>query len=300
MIVVPSWHASIHVPSSVGDDVTIGSLVTVDANTVFPQTFQVSVQPRAATGALSQRARAIAALLQSSHTQTAAFLDKYLAPHMTPAEIDQLRIPLKDLLENHRSALDYTAHHIADYCNPKPPQSQVQFPVAKSHELRATFEPKLDRWFPGLASSKPKVRDYLLSIQEFSNELWLRELADLTNFNKHHSLSDQELADFHSVLVRFRDAGLRLGALGLRSLTLTPAGVLRFVDSSGEHADLEGPRVLDASTSSLPSADPRIEVVPETRKLYRIHGCKESIAGTLWSIDKNVFRAIDDIHRLLS
>lgn len=300
MIVFPDWHDNISIPS-VGDDVRIiGDSVTVDASTVRAQSFQVSVQPRTAAGVLSKRGHAIGTLLQTSHRRTAQFLDRYLRPHIEPAEAGGLSVELKNLLEDYRSALEYTAHHIANFCNPKPPPRGVQFPVATLKDTAATFEHKLDQKFPGLSTSKPKVRDYLLSIQEFNNEMWLRQLADLSNFNKHHLLSAQELGEFHSVLVGFAGAGVRLGELGLRSLTLDAVGVLRFVDSDGKHADLEGPRVLDMNTISLPGTDPRIKLLREKRQLYRIPGQKESIAGMLWIIDKSVFRAVASICALLS
>jgi hypothetical protein len=296
----PDWHDHIHIPT-VGDDVIVGShTITVDPNRVRPQSFQVSVQPRTGMGVLLEQGRAILALLQSTHGDAARFLDRYVQSSMEAAEADELRVELKNLLENYRSALEYTAHYIADVCTPKPPQNRVQFPVAKPGDTAATFAPKLDRWFPGLSTSAPRVRDYLLSIQDFSGEPWLRQLADLTNFNKHRSLSAQEPGDFHSVVVRFGDAGVRLGELGLRSLSLETGGVLRFVNSAGQRVDLVGPVVLDANTTSLPGADPRIEVLSEKRRLYRIPGCNESIAGTLWSVDKNVFRAVDRICALLS
>lgn len=295
----PGWHDNMHVPS-VGDIVHIGHTITVDANTVRPESFRVSVQPRTPTGVLSDRGRAIAALLRRTHGDTAKFLDRYLRPNIGPAEVDCLRVDLKNLLENHRSALEYTAHHIADFCTPKPPLDRVYFPVAKLGDTTATFARKLDQWFPNLSTSAPKVREYLLSVQEFSGDPWLRQLADLTNFNKHRSLSAQEPGDFLSVVVRFGDAGVRFGELGLRSLSLEAGGVLRFVNSAGQQADLKDPCVIDANTTSLPDVDPRIEVLRENRQLYRIPGHGESIAGTIWSINTNVFRAVDQICKLLS
>ena len=296
----PDWHDHIHIPA-VGDDVRIEShVVTVNPNTVGPESFQVSVQPRTGMGVLSQHSRAIGVLLQSAHTDTAQFLGRYLRSDIRPAEMDRLRVHLKNLLANYRSVLEYTAHHIADRCAPKPPQHRVQFPVANSRDTMATFTRKLDQRFPGLNTIAAKVRDYLLSIQGFNGEGWLRQLADLRNFHEHRTLSAQEPGDFHSVVVRFGDASVRLGELGLRSLSIETGGILRFVNSAGQQVDLVGPRVLDANTASLAGADPRIQVVHEKRRLYRIPGCKESIAGALWSLDKNVCRAVDRICALLS
>lgn len=144
------------------------------------------------------------------------------------------------------------------------------------------------------------MRDYLLSIQEFNGETWLRQLADLTNFNKHRSLSAQNLAEFHSVIVGFDEAAIRFGELGLRSLDIESGGILRFVNSSGQQADMNGPRVIDADTSPLLGVDLRIKALQESHVLYCIPGHSESIASTIWRINRNVFRAIDKICALLS
>ena len=299
-IMKPDWHDDIRVPSSVGDDVRISHMITVDASSERAKSFQISVQPQMHNGTLSSHASSLSTLLLSTHRKTTLFLDRYLQSNINAVELDELRVELKNILENHRSALDYTAHYIAERCTPKPSSSKVQFPVASPKDTLTKFSLKLDKWFPDLISSAPKVRDYLLCIQEFNGELWLRQLADLTNFNKHRSLSSQKLDIFNSVVVRFDDSGIRLGELGLLSLTIEAGGVLRFVNSSGQHVDLDVPCVIDANTISIPGADPRIEVVAEKHKLYCIPGTKKSIASTVWSIDKNVFRAVDQICSLLS
>lgn len=291
----PDWHDNLHVPT-VEDDVFIKChTITVDANAVRPENFKLTVQPRTNDGKLTKQGRAIGVLLQQTHEKTALFLDKYLQPNITPSEIDTLSVNLKNLLENYRSALDYTAHHIANLCNPKPAPNSVQFPIAKSGELAGDFEKKLDKWFPDLINNSPKVRDYLLSIQEVNGESWLRQLADLSNFNKHHILSDQEPGDFFSTVVRFGDAGVRFGELGLRSLSIEAGGILCFINSLGHQAEVKGPCFINAKTTSLHGMDTKIEIIREHRLLYRIPKHNESIAGTIWRINKNVLRAVDKI-----
>ncbi len=302
---IPDWRDEYGVPS-VDDSVCIAHnfTITVDCNRSQPDSLRVSVQPRTKTGTLSEHGRSIAALLRSTHAETARFVETFLRPDITPEELDSLRVGLKSLLENHRSALEYVAHHIAGVCTPKPPSEKVQFPVAKPSDSAATFTPKLDQWFPGLQVSAPKVRDYLLSIQEFNGGIWLRQLADLTNFNKHRSLSAQETGDYLSVVIRFGDAGIRIGELGLQSLTLEVGGTLRFVNSAGQQADLTGPYAIDAnnlsSTVSPVGMDPRIEIVNEKRHLYRVPGFKKSTANVLWIINRNVLCVVHRVCALLS
>jgi hypothetical protein len=295
----PDWHDNMHVPT-IEDDVCIQChTITVDSNSARPDNFQFRVQPRTKDGKLTKSGRAIGVLLKRTHEETALFLDKYLRPDIKSHEIDDLSVNLKNLLENYRSALDYTAHNIAKFCMPKPSPQRVQFPIAKPGEVAIDFEKKLDKWFPGLVKNSSKVRDYLLSIQEFNGDFWLRQLADLSNFNKHHTLSDQEQSEFVSTVVRFGDAGIRFGELGLRSLTIQTGGILRLLNTAGQHADVKGPCFIDAKTMSLVGLDTRIKIFQEHRLLYRIPKQNKSIAGTIWRISKNVFRAVDKINSFL-
>ena len=297
----PNWHDHLHVPT-VGDDVHIAGpgVCRVTPSGDGATSFQVAVQPRSPEGILSPHAHALGTLLRRVHADTARFLDRYLGPSIQKSDLDELRIDLKNILENHRSALEYVAHHLADRCAPKPSPDRVQFPVASRKDTATSFGAKIEKWFPGLGARAPGVKDYLLSIQEFNGDRWLRQLAELSNFNKHRSLSTQQPACFRSVVVRYGLAGLRFGELGLRSCNIQAGGVVRFTDSAGNQVDLTGPRLLDATTRSLPNADPRIELILEERQLYCIPGATESIAGLIWAIAKNVFRTVDQICRHLS
>ncbi len=297
----PTWEDNLAVPT-VGDDVHIpsGLVLTVDAHEPSQSQFQVSVQPKTPSGILCDRAVAIGDLLRRTNDDTVRFLNKYFRGSIDTEGVRDLRVDLKNILENHRSALEYAAHYVADSCNPKPAEYKVQFPVAKQNDTASEFARQLDKWFPGLSTSAPPVTDYLMSIQEFSGDLWLRQLAELTNYNKHRSLTQWELADFGYVVVGFFDAGMRFGDCGLQSMTIEAGGVLRFEHSGGEHADLEGPVVIDANTTLLLGVDSRIEVVRQKRHTYGFPGYEQSIAHVLWSIDKNVIRSVDRICGLLS
>ncbi|OPX60799.1 MAG: hypothetical protein A4E25_00209 [Methanobacterium sp. PtaB.Bin024] len=292
----PNWHDHYNLPT-VGDDVIIKHTVTVDSD-VGAKSFKVSVQPRTPNSVLTNHGNNLKTLLTSTHVSTANFLDKYLRSNIEQTELDTLKVDLKNILENHRSLLEYTAHYMAERCTPKP--SKVYFPVANSKDDVQTFTKKINKWFPKLSNRSPSVIDYLLSIQEFNGETWLRQLADLTNFNKHCSLSDQELNTFHSNVVKCGNVGIRLGELGFRSITLEDKGKLRFINTLGEQVDLNMPCVLDATITSIPYADSRIELIEEKRELYSIKNYDNSIAHTIWNIDKNVFRAINTISSLLS
>jgi hypothetical protein len=251
------------------------------------------VQPKSTNGILSPQAKALGALLRRVHGDTTRFIGRHLQPSLKQSDLDELRLDLKSILENYRSALEYVAQYLADRCVPRPSSQQVQFPVATTGDNVTSFSNKIDKWFPELSVNAPGAKNYLLSIQEFSGELWLRHLADLSNFNKHRTLSTFQAGQFRSVLVRFGASGLRFGELGFRSCSIEAGGVVRFVDSAEKQADLTGPRVLNANTTSLPNADSHIELVSEERQLYSIPGFTESVAGLVWTIGKNVFRTVD-------
>jgi hypothetical protein len=292
----PDWHDHFSIPT-VGDDVVIASphLITVDAKPERPTEFRIAVQPRSSDGILSSHAKALGTLLRRTHSDTARFLDRYLQKSIEPPELAELSVDLKNILENHRSALDYVAHHLADRCTPRPSPEQVQFPVANRQDNAVSFSKKIDKWFPGLASVAPNAKDHLLAIQQFSGEHWLRQLADLSNFNKHRTLSAQQPASFNSVLVRHGASGVRLGELGLRSCKIEAGGTLRFEDPAGNHIDLGGPLLLNSSSTYLSNCDSRLEFILEERELYCIPGSNESIAGLVWTIAKNVFRTVNQI-----
>lgn len=290
----PNWHDQLHVPT-VGDDVRIISphMITVTPSAETPVSFQVAVQPKSTNGVLSPHAKALAALLKRVHEDTAHFVNRHLQPSTQQNDLDDLRVDLKNILENYRSSLEYVAHHLANRCVPKPSPDRVQFPIASAGDNIGSFSTKIDKWFPGLCTSSTGARDHLLSIQEFSGDFWLRQLADLSNFNKHRSLSSLESTSFRSVVVKFGSAGLRFGELGFRSCSIEMGGILRFAESAENYIDLTGPYVLNAGTTSLPNADARIKIIPEERNLYGIPRYTESVAGLVWTIGKNVFRTID-------
>lgn len=293
----PDWHDDLGIPT-VGDDVRIQHDVSIKPLRKNIG-FQISVGPKTSSDVLSKQARALGALLASTHDTTARFLDKYTRT-VDSTELDGLRVDLKNILENHRSALEYTAHYIAEICVPRPPDSKVYFPVATKNDNADSFAKKLNKWFPHLSESNPEILNYLLSIQEFEGELWLRELTDLTNFNKHRSLSPQELGTFYSVVVKYGDVGVRLGELGFRSITVEEGGVLGFENKLGQKVELDVACLLDVKTTSIAGADLHIEIVKEKHKLYHIPNSKHSIPDTIWSINKNVFQAVNTICSLLS
>ena len=108
-----------------------------------------------------------------------------------------LRIPVKNLMENLRSSLDYTAHDIYEVCckprrsaSGQPDPKIIYFPYAKTDQ---DFRSRVGAVMPGLQSQSVAVYDLLLSIQPFKcNDTWLYDLCSVLNENKHKRLVPQE------------------------------------------------------------------------------------------------------------
>ncbi len=107
-----------------------------------------------------------------------------------------LRIPVKNLMENLRSALDYMAHDIYDICckpvriiTGKPDPRNIYFPYGCT-EL--DFKAGLGSSLPELDTNSPAVYDLVTSIQPFRcNDPWLCDLCSILNQNKHDKLTAQ-------------------------------------------------------------------------------------------------------------
>ena len=100
---------------------------------------------------------------------------------------DNLKIKIQDFLGHNKAILDYLAQEIATLCNPKP--KRPYFPIANRTKSPLEFQNDLNRWFPGLHSTKPMLFDFLLSIQYFHDSPWLLEFSEIINFNKHDMYS---------------------------------------------------------------------------------------------------------------
>jgi hypothetical protein len=107
-----------------------------------------------------------------------------------------LRISVKNLMENLRSALDYMAHDIYDSCckqvraaNSKPAPRNIYFPYGSTD---LSFMAGLGSSLPDLQNHNPAVYQLVESIQPFrSKDSWLYDLCSILNENKHDKLTAQ-------------------------------------------------------------------------------------------------------------
>lgn len=107
-----------------------------------------------------------------------------------------IRINVKNLMENLRSILDYTAHDIyEDICKPhrqrlgKPDPRNIYFPYGRNEN---DFKSGIGSSLPDLKILFPSMYDIIRNIQLFvSNNSWLCDLCDINNENKHDKLTPQ-------------------------------------------------------------------------------------------------------------
>jgi len=107
-----------------------------------------------------------------------------------------LRVPVKNLMENLRSALDYMAHDIYELCcqtarvaSGKPKPRNIYFPYGRTE---ANFKSGVGSSLPQLATLAPNVYDLITSIQPFRcGDNWLYDLCSILNEKKHDRLTPQ-------------------------------------------------------------------------------------------------------------
>jgi hypothetical protein len=107
-----------------------------------------------------------------------------------------LRVPVKNAMENLRSALDYMAHDIYEACcqpnriaNGLPNPKNIYFPYGRT---KNDFKSGVGSSLPGLDTASLLVYELLLSIQPFTcGDNWLYELCCILNEKKHDRLTEQ-------------------------------------------------------------------------------------------------------------
>jgi hypothetical protein len=162
--------------------------------------------------------------------------------------------------------LEYLAQDFVRFCTSR--RKDVYFPIATTGTSEPVFKGMLAKWFPGLHNNKPALFDYLLKLQHFypGND-WLPAFKELSNKNKHVTLSRMEMGGFDAAVIRLYGKPLmQFGARGIETLKL--GGTLRFRSGSNQ-ACLRGPQIIDRNTKKLLFADPGLDIVTATWTEFR-------------------------------
>ena len=145
-------------------------------------------------------------LIKKAEEQLAAIRATYeqsLQKHQVDA---RLKVEIKNLCENLRSALDYLAHDIREkYCSTSNPKDRFYFPILPN---AASFKSTAGSWFPGLDTSFPQIWGCLESVQPYQVGFsWIGSFNKLNNENKHGDLVEQIRKETHQVNVSMQSGG---------------------------------------------------------------------------------------------
>ncbi len=131
--------------------------------------------------------RDVDVLLDDADEQLKRVRDMYEASLQAKDASGPLQARIKNVLENQRSALDYLATAITNRDGKQ--GTKPQFPYS--------FEPEeFDKWFdkamPGVRAARADIADAFRRHQPFQpGHDWVKDLAALTNENKHRQLTPQ-------------------------------------------------------------------------------------------------------------
>jgi hypothetical protein len=117
-----------------------------------------------------------------------------------------IRIKVKNLIENLRSVLDYTAHDIYEVvCKShrqklnKPHPRNIYFPYGRNE---SDFRSSITKSLPDLKGLSGSVYSLIRNVQPFvSGNLWLCDLCDVNNENKHDRLTPQTREEIETYAV---------------------------------------------------------------------------------------------------
>ncbi|RPJ57490.1 MAG: hypothetical protein EHM12_09100 [Dehalococcoidia bacterium] len=163
-----------------------------------------------------------------------------------------LRIPVKNLMENLRSALDYIAHDIYDsICKPDraakrlPDPRTIYFPYSQQP---ADFVSSIGSSLPNLSILSPNVYSIVESIQPFkSGNSWLYDLCKILNENKHDRLVPQERKETGTYTVKRQQGSVSIARGPGISVTSMPGAVTIM----GVPADFRGDHIATHPAGNL-------------------------------------------------
>lgn len=127
-----------------------------------------------------------------------------------------LLIEIKNMMENLRSALDFTAHGLYDKYGDKARKAdKIYFPYAWEGLDQLGFASKkvVDNKIPGLATNKADIVTRIESYQHLANadNKWLPKFMDLNNENKHQKLTPQIRKETKQLNLSSAGASISLG-----------------------------------------------------------------------------------------
>lgn len=154
-----------------------------------------------------KRGKNIEALLNKAAQQFEGITKEYNnSLHKKQIE-PELKIEIKNFFENLRSVLDYLANEIRESATVNNNGTKIfYFPILPD---LASFEKRMNEWFPGLKDGNNNLYLYLLSIQPFQGQqqIWLKQFNEVNIGNKHADLVEQTREEQERVDVNHNQGG---------------------------------------------------------------------------------------------
>ena len=173
----------------------------------------------------------VAALLEEADAQLVLVRHLYEESLLRQVVSAALRVKVKNVLENQRSALEYLSHAIVTEVVGSIDR-HVYYPLAP---VREQFLASMDKKMPGVREARPEIAVAVEKHQPYQpGHLWLSSLQDLTNENKHQRLTPQTRAESLQISAgpgggfvgRVGGAGIGLGQGA--SISLGPGASISF------------------------------------------------------------------------
>lgn len=171
----------------------------------------------------------------------------------------RLLIKIKNFMENLRSALDFTAHHLYDtYGIPNSGNSNIYFPYAWTgldlHGFRA--KNLIQNKIPGLITNRPDIAADIESYQHFTSNAnsWLPKFMELNNENKHQKLSPQTRKEVKQLNIKSGNSGASISLVGGATISLGKGAFIQMGDTiipGGQTFDANNPPATFGGTKEV-------------------------------------------------
>lgn len=148
------------------------------------------------------RSKSIDALLKKSNKDLVILKKDYEAALHAKQISEEIKIDIKNIFENLRSALDYLAHDISEHLATSKPKI-LYFPIR--HSL-AEFTATMAKDYPGVEGNNTDIYSILEQVQPY-NKPWLGNFNKLNNNNKHQKLVEQTRTESRHVSVTSHGSG---------------------------------------------------------------------------------------------
>jgi len=148
------------------------------------------------------RKKSIDALINKCRNSINALKDDYQSSLKEKEVSEELKIDIKNILENLRSCLDYIARDVHEKFI-SGTSSRLYFPIRRT---TAEFQQAIARDYSGLDSSAPGIFNIIEKVQPY-NDVWLGKFNRLNNDNKHEDLVEQTRTETKRVTVSSKGGG---------------------------------------------------------------------------------------------